>query len=120
MSVPVYDIRRIAVIGAGIMGHGIAQEFEIAGYEVALYDIDQARLDAALARINGNLTSLADAGSLSSTPATVLSRLSVTTSLADAASHVDYVVEAAPEQLTLKQQLFADLDRLTPPQAILA
>jgi 3-hydroxybutyryl-CoA dehydrogenase len=102
------------------MGHGIAQEFAISGRDVALYDVDQSRLDAALSRIDTNLNGLAATGSLSSEPSTVQSRLTATTSLPDAVSNVDYVVEAAPEQLPLKQQLFADLDRLTPRHAILA
>ena len=102
------------------MGHGIGQEFAIAGYKVALYDVEQSRLDAALERITSNLTNLAAAGSLPSDPSTIAARITTTTSLAEAADGVDYVVEAAPEQLGLKEQLFAELDRLTPAHAILA
>lgn len=117
---PANEIRRIAVIGAGIMGHGIAQEFAISDYDVSLYDVEQSRLDAALSRVEANLNGLVATGTLTSEPSTILSRLTATKSLADAVSNADYVVEAAPEQLPLKQQLFADFDRFSPSHAVLA
>ena len=113
-------LERIAVIGAGIMGHGIAQEFAISGRQVSLYDIDQSRLDAALDRISENLTSLSRSGDLTVDPAAILRGLTVTTTLETAVSNVDYVVEAAPEQLPLKQALFTEMDQYAPPHAILA
>jgi 3-hydroxybutyryl-CoA dehydrogenase len=115
------EIRRIAVIGAGIMGHGIAQEFAVAGYDVGLYDVDDERLAAAGARIAANLERLAAAGVIApGTAATAAGRIRTSTIVAEAARGANYVVEAAPEQLPLKQQLFEELDQLCPPPAILA
>ena len=114
-------IRRIAVIGAGIMGHGIAQEFAVAGYEVGLYDVDAGRLTAARDRIKANLARLETAGVIAPDIAmTAPDRIRTSTVLAEATAGADYVVEAAPEQLPLKRDLFAELDRLCPPPAILA
>jgi 3-hydroxybutyryl-CoA dehydrogenase len=117
----VSDIRRIAILGAGIMGHGIAQEFAVAGHEVGLYDVDQSRLDAAMARIAANLERLEDAGvvppgATTTTPA----RIRASTVLEAVTADADYVVEAAPEDLALKRELFAELDRRCRPETILA
>lgn len=115
------DIRRIAVVGAGIMGHGIAQEFAVAGYDVALYDVEETRLRDALTRIAANLERLAAARVVAPDAAAAApARIRPTTILADAAADADYVVEAAPENLALKRDLFAALDRLCAPAAILA
>jgi 3-hydroxybutyryl-CoA dehydrogenase len=115
------DVRRIAVIGAGLMGHGIAQEFAVAGYEVGLYDVDEQRLGEALIRIVANLERLEAAGVVPSGAArTAPERIHASAVLAEATADADYVVEAAPEKLTLKQELFAELDRLCPPATILA
>jgi 3-hydroxybutyryl-CoA dehydrogenase len=115
------DIRRIAVIGAGIMGHGIAQEFATAGYEVGLYDVDETRLHDALARIAANLERLEAAGIVAPGAArTAPTRIGPSTALAEATADADYVVEAAPENLPLKRDLFAELDRRCSPATILA
>jgi 3-hydroxybutyryl-CoA dehydrogenase len=106
-------IESIAVIGAGIMGHGIAQEFASVGYRVALVDQENTALDHARSTIARNLeTSRADSDTLE--------RIRFTQSLADAVVGTDYVIEAVPERLVLKQRLFADLDRLARPDVILA
>jgi 3-hydroxybutyryl-CoA dehydrogenase len=114
-------IRRIAVIGAGIMGHGIAQEFAAAGFEVGLYDVDEARLQEGLTRITANLDRLAAAGVVAPDAAgTAPTRIHPSTTLAEATADADYVVEAAPEHLPLKRDLFAEFDRLCSPATILA
>jgi 3-hydroxybutyryl-CoA dehydrogenase len=119
--VVVADVRRIAVIGAGIMGHGIAQEFAAGGYEVGLYDVDDARLDAALTRIAANLERLGEAGVVKPGAAeTAPPKIRPTTILAEAIADADYVVEAAPEDIDLKRRLFAEMDRLCKPETILA
>jgi 3-hydroxybutyryl-CoA dehydrogenase len=115
------DIRRIAVIGAGIMGHGIAQEFAAAGFEVGLYDVDETRLREALTRIAANLERLETAGVVAPGAAgTAPTRIRLSTILSEATADADYVVEAAPEHLPLKRDLFAEFDRLCAPSTILA
>jgi 3-hydroxybutyryl-CoA dehydrogenase len=119
--VVVADVRRIAVIGAGIMGHGIAQEFAAGGYEVALYDVDETRLDSALNRIAANLARLEEAGvARPGTAETAPAKIRPTTVLLDAIADADYVVEAAPEDIDLKRQLFYEMDRYCRPETILA
>lgn len=121
MSTIVDGIRQVTVVGAGLMGHGIAQEFALAGYQVRLNDTDEARLAHARERIARNLRELhaagkLDDGQLAGTP----ERIATTTSLEEAGAGADLVVEAVFEDLALKRAIFATLDRVCPPHAILA
>jgi 3-hydroxybutyryl-CoA dehydrogenase len=111
----------IAVIGAGLMGHGIAQEFACAGYRVQLHDITEEKLNNARVQIGKNLTLLAENGVIEkmSIPET-MQRIQTTTELAAAVETADFVVEAVSENLPLKQQIFAELDTLCQPHTILA
>jgi len=104
---------RIAVVGAGLMGHGIAQVFALAGHEVALTDADAAALASAKDRILANLRDLGE-------DATAVSRVRLAQNLADAVGDADYVVEAVREDLAVKQALFAAIERAAPAGAILA
>jgi 3-hydroxybutyryl-CoA dehydrogenase len=104
---------RIAVIGAGLMGHGIAQVFALAGHDVTIYDPVMASLDTAKARILTNLKDLGDDQS-------AVERVQPTPDLAAAVRDADYVVEAALEDLPLKQKLFAEIEQHVRPQTILA
>jgi 3-hydroxybutyryl-CoA dehydrogenase len=104
---------RIAVVGAGLMGHGIAQVFALAGHEVTIYDAVAASLDSAKARILANLKDLGDDQS-------AVERVSTRTALADAVREADYVVEAVSEDLSLKQKLFAEIEAHVRPRTILA
>lgn len=115
------SIRTVAVIGAGFMGHGIGQEFTTAGYDVVLHDLTDAHLEQARRNITRNLDELVRWGVLpaESAPA-ALARIRCTTDLPAAAAPADLVIEAVFESLELKQQLFARLDALCPPHAILA
>ena len=115
------NIKNIAVIGAGLMGHGIAQEFACAGYRVHLHDITEEQLNIARVQIGKNLTLLAENAvieemSISAT----LQRIHTTTDLTVAAKTADFVVEAVSENLPLKQQIFEELDSLCQPHTILA
>ena len=115
------NIKNIAVIGAGLMGHGIAQEFACAGYRVHLHDITEQQLNNARVQIGKNLTLLAENAvieeiSISAT----LQRIHTTTDLTVAAKTADFVVEAVSENLPLKQQIFEELDSLCQPHTILA
>jgi 3-hydroxyacyl-CoA dehydrogenase len=118
------EVRTIAMIGAGVMGHGIAQVLATAGYDVRLYDVRAEALTAALERIDRGRYGLRGAvarGKLAEEQVEpILARISPTTDLAAACADVDLVVEAIPEDLGLKVQLFRQLDALAPPQAILA
>jgi 3-hydroxybutyryl-CoA dehydrogenase len=104
---------KITVIGAGLMGHGIAQVFALAGHEVALYDSFAGTLETAKSRISDNLRDLGD------DPAAV-ERVHVEPDLARAVRDADYVVEAAPEDLPLKQKLFGEIEKYARADAILA
>lgn len=115
------EIKRVAVVGAGLMGHGIAQEFAVAGYDVRLFDRSEEVLDGAIDRIKGNLEAMAGLGMVEQEaiePA--LSRIRTNAALEDAVGDADYVVEAVFEDLALKQRLFAELDALCRPRTILA
>lgn len=117
----VEQIRKVAVIGVGLMGHGIAQEFAQAGYEVAIKDLTEQHAQQALSNIRRNLGvfaehGLVDAGEI---PA-ILSRIHIAPSLVQAAQDADFVVEALFEDLALKQQTFRELDEACPPHTILA
>jgi len=114
-------IQRIGVIGAGAMGHGIAQVGAMAGYDVSLYDVDSDALERALARVRANLDKGVELGKVdSATRERALAGLDTTTDLETAAASAELIIEAAPEKLDLKLQLFADLDRLAPADALLA
>src|SRR5215468_11143078 len=104
---------RIAVIGAGLMGHGIAQVFALAGHDVTIYDSVAASLDSAKARIATNLKDLGDDQS-------VVERVTPQRDLAAAVRDADYVVEAVLEDLPLKQKLFAEIERHVRSDTILA
>lgn len=106
-----------AVIGAGLMGHGIALVLARAGHRVALADPSEQALRSAPERIAASLRLLqADEDEL----ATVLGRVNLCPTVAEAVRDAAYVFEAAPEDLDLKQQLFAELEEHAPATAVLA
>jgi 3-hydroxybutyryl-CoA dehydrogenase len=104
---------RIAVIGAGLMGHGIAQVFALHGHAVAIHDPAPAALASAKTRIETNLRGLGD-------DVSVVERVTPHDKLADAVRDADFIVEAALEDLPVKQALFADVETAARPDAILA
>jgi 3-hydroxybutyryl-CoA dehydrogenase len=110
-------ISRIAVIGAGLMGHGIAQVFAKAGYQVSVFDKFPQSLASLHARIEANLR---DLGSDEAEIAATSARVTAVPVLADAVREADYVVEAAQEDLAVKQQIFAEVEAAARPDAILA
>jgi 3-hydroxybutyryl-CoA dehydrogenase len=111
---------RVAVIGAGTMGNGIAQVFGQGGHAVVLSDIDAAALERARAQIDRSLGKLAEKGKIAAAARTAaLSRIEFTRDLADVTA-ADLVVEAVVEKLDVKRELFAELDRITKPATILA
>jgi 3-hydroxybutyryl-CoA dehydrogenase len=111
---------RVAVIGAGTMGNGIAQVFAQAGHAVILRDIDEKALERARTQIDRSLGKLVEKGKLAAADRTsALERIQATTEMSGLAS-VDLVIEAVVEKLEVKRALFAELDVLTAPAAILA
>jgi 3-hydroxybutyryl-CoA dehydrogenase len=111
---------RVAVVGAGTMGNGIAQVFAQHGHAVTLRDIDAAALDRARGQIDRSLGKLVEKGRIAAGErAATLDRIASTTDLGAVAA-ADLVVEAVVEKLEVKRELFAELDRLTAPAAILA
>ena len=114
-------MRRIAVIGSGTMGNGIAHVAALSGLEVALYDIAEDALARGTAGIRRNMDRQLHSGRLQEDDkVAALARIEATSDLAQAVSGVELAVEAVPEDASLKYPLFAELDRLAPPGAILA
>nr|WP_284032111.1 3-hydroxyacyl-CoA dehydrogenase [Halobaculum sp. DT31] len=113
-------IAHVTVLGAGNMGHGITEVAALAGYDVTMRDIDEEPVRNGYERIEWSLGKLAESGRLDEDPSAVLARIDTTTDLADAVADADVVIEAAPEQLAIKRDVFTDLDEHAPADAILA
>ncbi|NPV60129.1 MAG: 3-hydroxyacyl-CoA dehydrogenase [Actinobacteria bacterium] len=112
-------IENVFVVGAGFMGHGIAQVSAMAGYRVTLCDVSEECLRSAMDNIRASLEKLASKGKVDEGQASrALGLIDVTTSL-DQASGADIVVEAVPERISLKEEVFRALDRVCQPHAIL-
>ncbi|HET7380065.1 MAG TPA: 3-hydroxyacyl-CoA dehydrogenase family protein [Gaiellales bacterium] len=119
MTVP-ERLRRVAVIGNGIMGHGISQVFATAGKDVVMIGHNEASLRAALERVRESLQLFERHGLVSQKESqAALARVSTSTAMADAAG-AELVVEAVPEDTELKLSTFGELDHLCPPPAVLA
>jgi 3-hydroxybutyryl-CoA dehydrogenase len=111
----------MAVLGSGTMGHGIAQVCAARGCAVAMYDIDEAAVTRGLDRIRANLDKGVELGKVSGAERdATLSELRTTTSIADACSGTDLVIEAAPESMDVKARIFAEVDASAPDQALVA
>ena len=114
-------IKKIAVVGAGIMGHGIAQVLATHGYKTSLTDIKDEFLTKAKAQIGDSLEKMQSKGKITGeTKTQALANLTFTTKIEDAVSGADLVIEAILEIIDLKKELFKKLDKLVGPQTILA
>ncbi|APX97171.1 3-hydroxyacyl-CoA dehydrogenase [Natronorubrum daqingense] len=121
MVVSINTIETITVIGGGQMGRGIAAVAALTGYETYVNDVDQSQLENAEERIEWSYEKSVENGS--TTEAEIeeaLDRLTFTTDLEEAASDTDFVTEAAVEQQAIKEDIFRDLDEVTPEEAILS
>jgi 3-hydroxybutyryl-CoA dehydrogenase len=115
------NITRIAVLGAGTMGHGIAHASLAAGFVTTLYDVSPESISTGRAAIENIVAKGVELGKLTAGDAdAVLQRLSTTTTLAEALGDAGFVIEAAPERLDLKLALMAEIDRLAPADAVIA
>jgi 3-hydroxybutyryl-CoA dehydrogenase len=112
---------KITVVGAGTMGHGIAQVAALAGYDTALTDVNADALAAALGQIQQNLDGGVARGKITEdAAAAAVGRIELVSELEAAAADTDIVIEAVLEDLDVKRDLFARLDGLVPPSAMLA
>ena len=117
----IHGIKRALVVGAGVMGHAIAQVFAQAGIYVDLVDVNEKALTRAMALIPSNLATLAEFGWVPSAQIPeILARIHPSTDLAPAAKDAGFVTEAVDEVPDIKQEVFAQLDELCPPNTILA
>ena len=112
--------KAIAIVGAGLIGRAWAIVFARSGFEVRLYDEVPAALDPCLGIIRGRLDDLLSFDLISEPTDSILSRIRPTSSLGQAVRDVALVQENVAERLTVKREVFAELDRLTPGDAILA
>jgi len=115
-------MKNIAIIGAGTMGHSMALAFSAGGYNVTVNDISPEKLKRAEEMNEGNVRTLVEAGLLNPEECMEIlhKRICYTDDLVRALLEADFVVEAIAEKAEIKKQLFRELDRLAPPEAILA
>ncbi len=115
------EIKKIAVLGAGQMGSGIAQVLSASGYEVSLLDISEKVLARGMNNIKKSLERFVNAGKLNKQQADqIFEKITTTTDLAEAVKASQLVIEAVPENLELKKSIFKELDVLCPEETILA
>lgn len=114
-------IKTITVLGAGTMGHGIAHTFSRHGYQVNLYEPFDSVRESAPQKIREELQFMVDEGCITAADRdTGIRNITMFATLEDAARDADYVIEACPEKMELKRQLFAQLDAVCKPTAIFA
>jgi enoyl-CoA hydratase/3-hydroxyacyl-CoA dehydrogenase len=115
------DIKKIAVIGAGDMGHGIAEVALLTGYKVAMSDIKQEFVDRGFNRIKESLSKFVEKQKITAdAEKAMLSSMEIFTDLEKAVKDVDFAIEAAPEILDLKKKIFTDIDKFSPKHSVLA
>ena len=115
------EVKQVGIVGAGLMGHGIALVFALGGYEVRLNDLSQDALRKATDSVKANLETLEKMGLAGGEQASgVPERIRTSTSLADTVADADVVIEAVFEDLPLKLRVFAELDEMSPERTVLA
>jgi enoyl-CoA hydratase/3-hydroxyacyl-CoA dehydrogenase len=114
-------IKRATIVGAGAMGHGIAELLAMAGYEVVMIDVSDELLQKGKEKIKWSLDKFVEKKRIRLEDAdAAFARVSTTTSYEQAGKDTDLAIEAVPETMDLKKKVFAKLDEVTPPHAILA
>ncbi|AIY89815.1 3-hydroxyacyl-CoA dehydrogenase/enoyl-CoA hydratase family protein [Geoglobus acetivorans] len=114
------EVRKVAVLGAGAMGHAIAELCAISGYEVVIRDIKEEILERAYEKIKSGLERDRKKGRLKEEVSSVLSRIKTTTDVASAVKDADLIIEAIPEILDLKSQVFQEVEKYCRDDAIIA
>jgi len=117
----VEDIHRMAVIGSGVMGHGITEIYALNGYPITMMDVNDEFLQRGMRQIRAELRTLVNNEFITEQESEeALNRVSTTTSIEDAAQECDFVTEAVTENLKMKREVFAQLESHAPDDAILA
>ena len=115
------EIKKIAVIGAGIMGNGIAQVCAQAGFEVSMRDIDQKCLDKGMKKIEKNLSKAVAKEKMSQEDMDkIMGNLTPVLDLKEAVDGADLVIEAATENIDIKKAIFKEIDEVCPPETLFA
>jgi 3-hydroxybutyryl-CoA dehydrogenase len=111
----------IGVLGAGLMGHGIAQVFAVKGCDVAIYDCDEKTLAASLDRVRSNLDLFMRLGLVKDDEIEpVLKRIRLANSMEEMCRDRTFIIEAVSENLVVKRRVFAEMEQIVPPETILA
>ncbi|QCC46976.1 3-hydroxyacyl-CoA dehydrogenase/enoyl-CoA hydratase family protein [Halobellus limi] len=115
------DVNAVAVLGAGSMGHGIAEVVALAGFEVRLRDVETEFVEDGYEQIEWSLGKLVEQGQIEEADAdAALDRISTHVALAEAVQDVDVVIEAVPEQMAIKKDVYADLEAAAPDRTVFA
>jgi 3-hydroxybutyryl-CoA dehydrogenase len=114
------DIKKVALLGAGMIGNGLALHFAKAGYQVSLYSRTQQTLDKAIESTKANLSLLLDKAVGSPEVEAIACRIHITTDMKKAIENAPIIIESVAEDLKIKQDLFKELDQLCPLDTILA
>ena len=114
------NIDTVTVLGAGSMGHGITEVVAMAGYDVTMRDIEEEIVQDGYDDIEWSLNKLDEKGMLDGEPEEILDRISTTADLEAAVGGADMIIEAAPEKMDLKKEIFGDLDEMADEGALLA
>ena len=115
------DVKTVSVFGAGLMGNGIAQVMALQGYKVFLRDISQELVEAGLENVKKSLGKATEKGIITEEQAqATVARITLTTNIEEAAEPADFVVEAIPEKMELKQEFFKQIDGVCKKEAVFA
>ncbi|TMA00590.1 MAG: 3-hydroxybutyryl-CoA dehydrogenase, partial [Methanobacteriota archaeon] len=115
------QVKKIAVIGAGTMGAGIAQACAAAGFQVAMRDIEQRFVEGGFRRIREPLARRVEKGKMTAAEVdSILSKIRGVVDLKEAVAGAQVVIEAVFEKMDIKRELYAELDRLCPPEVVFA
>ena len=115
------SINKVTILGSGIMGHGIAQVVAMAGYDVALRDIEQSFLDMAMDKIKWSLGKLVEKKKLSETDADrIFHRIIPIIDLRQALKNTDLLIEAVPEEINLKKKVYAEVNKYAESRTVYA
>lgn len=120
MTMELTGIKEIANIGAGTMGHAIALQFAMNGYNVKVYDRQQTGLQRGEELIRHDLKTFVDAGMITKKPEEILNRLTYTTDLTAACQNADFVIESIIENEEIKKSVWTEIEKIVKESAILA